>query len=124
MNHQKILLQFKNEKKHDRKLALLPAVLSVIIFSKIFYNKNDDLELFTKDMLKAEYRPYLFKSRTLLYSRIIKDYFINDDGTKLVDAIEKSISVDSSSPITVKKNSSQNSVISQWRKVIDPDEHD
>ena len=73
MNHQKILLQFKNEKKHDRKLALLPAVLSVIIFSKIFYNKNDDLELFTKDMLKAEYRPYLFKSRTLLYSRIIKD---------------------------------------------------
>src|SRR5699024_2429979 len=52
---------------------LMTGVLSKIIFTDLFFKKNIELEDFTKDILNKEYKQYLFKSRTLLYSRIIRD---------------------------------------------------
>lgn len=123
---------YKKQRLNNQVLSI-PAILSIIIFTKEYYSHNDDLRSFTKNVLGTNYKDYLFKSRTLLYSRIIKDFYINNqDITSLVKKIngflnkksEKSINQvkeknhqtkRTSSP---KKNDSQQDIIRKWRDVI------
>lgn len=107
------------------KNSLLPAVLAIIVFTKKYYKSNKELKKFTSNILKINYKNYLFLSRTALYARIVKDFYIDIEKqeflkTQLVAFVgKKSTSVSSHHK---KKKSSQNDVIAAWRKVINPDD--
>lgn len=113
---------------------MLPAIFAELIFTKNIYFKNDDLRKLTKDILNLEYKDYLFKSRTLLFSRVIKDKYINSSDEEIFkslisiqDLIKKqefnyTASKKVLTPSKNKKTSSQQQVISEWRKVIKSDD--
>lgn len=124
MNNKDIIYKFNSSKKESERLLLLPAVLSVIIFTKKFYENNPDLKNFTTDILNIEYREYLFKSRTALYARIIKDFYVNDTDLSVIIKKIAALTV-TDKPKTTKKDSrqksnSQQKIINEWRQVINP----
>lgn len=115
----KIINNYKRKNFTD-KFFTIPAVLSVIIFTKEFYSSNDELRGFTEDFLNKEYKDYLFKSRTLLYSRVIKDFYINNNNPdSLVHSIDNFISKETQIKTKEKGKDSQKDIIDKWRKVID-----
>ena len=115
----KIINNYKRKNFTD-KFFTIPAVLSVIIFTKEFYSSNDELRGFTEDFLNKEYKDYLFKSRTLLYSRVIKDFYINNNNPdSLVHSIDNFISTETQIKTKEKGKDSQKDIIDKWRKVID-----
>jgi hypothetical protein len=67
------ILLFKNELKNKivSKYKLI-GISSEIILSFDIFPKNPDLEPFVSEVFNAEFRPYVFKSRTLLASRVIR----------------------------------------------------
>ncbi|MFT8425694.1 MAG: hypothetical protein ABF630_09555 [Liquorilactobacillus sp.] len=106
----------------SNKTNLLPSVLAIIIFTKEFYDHNDKIKQFTKVYLKTEYKNYLFASRTSLYARIIKDFYIN---TSKIDFFKISIDLFLKDKIHIahsKTKSSQKKIIEEWRNVINPND--
>lgn len=115
---------------------IVPAIFAELIFTKKIYRKNNELSELTKDILHLEYKNYLFKSRTLLFSRVIKDKYINPSDKemfslmvalqKLIGQQEKyHVEVDNKEETSVSKNKktkSQKHIISEWRKVIKSDD--
>lgn len=67
------ILVFKNELKNKivSKYKLI-GISSEVILSFEIFKKNTDLEEFIQDIFSFEFRPYVFKSRTLLVSRVIR----------------------------------------------------
>lgn len=120
----KAIIIYKKAPLHYKE-NLVPSIISIIIFSKFFYNSNHDLKDFTKNYLKINYKEYVFKSRTLLYSRIIKDFYIHQSNTeKITTIITKFLDdkfLDDESHNRKKKNK-QSDVIGAWRKIINPDD--
>lgn len=132
MTNQTIDIYIKQ--KLDNQILSVPAILAIIVFTKEYYSHNDELRQFTEGILGADYKDYLFKSRTLLYSRIIKDFYVNNQDTKsLVKKInafikkennetnnqvkEKDYQTEKNS--SSKKRDSQQDIIKKWRHVID-----
>lgn len=104
------------------KTDLLPAVLAVIIFTKEFFKSNKELKKFTGICLQIEYKEYLFKSRTLLYSRVIKDFFLDENKKKF---LRKQIDhfFDELAPEQSTRNKkNEQDVIEKWSKIINPDD--
>lgn len=107
------------------KNSLLPAVLAIIVFTKKYFKSNKELKKFTSNVLNIDYKNYLFLSRTALYARIVKDFYIDTERqeflkTQLVTFIgRKSANINNHHK---KKKNSQNDVIAAWRKVINPDD--
>ena len=121
------------KQKFDYQILSIPAILSIIVLTKEYYPHNNELRQFTKDVLNADYKDYLFKSRTLLYSRIIKDFYINNQDIKLllkkVNAFIKENNGETNNRVkkdhqttkvsNSKKRASQQEIIKKWRDVID-----
>lgn len=108
------------------KNSLLPAVLAIIVFTKKYYKSNKELKKFTSNVLNINYKNYLFLSRTALYARIVKDFYIDIEKqeflkTQIVTFVEKK-STNTNNNRYKKKRTSQNDVIAAWRKVINPDD--
>lgn len=124
----KNLINKFNTLSQFEKKDLLPAVLSEIVFSKIFYSNNKELKNFTKNILKVEYKDYLFHSRTNLYARIVRDfYFKQEDCDFLVQQISSFLKSymnetnNKSKRENLKQNkrkSTQKDVLEGWRKII------
>ena len=120
-------IDFYTKQDADNKIYSTPAILSIIIFTKEFYSSNNELHNFTEKYLNKSYKDYLFKSRTLLYSRIIKDFYINSNDTNfLIKAIDSLLSEKNNKKKgdRKKKNNkkdSQINIINKWRRVIDND---
>ena len=108
------------------KNSLLPAVLAIIVFTKKYYKSNKELKKFTSNVLNINYKNYLFLSRTALYARIVKDFYIDIEKqdflkTQIVTFVGKK-STNTNNNRYKKKRTSQNDVIAAWRKVINPDD--
>lgn len=70
----KRFLSLKVNKKNLESLKfIVPGILAYIIINKELYSKNSDLKSFTKNYLNEDYKDYLFKSRTTLFARVVKD---------------------------------------------------
>ncbi|QIG36145.1 hypothetical protein IBB3154_0654 [Ligilactobacillus salivarius] len=114
-----------NVASDTEKNLLLPAVLATIVFTKKYFKANKELKKFTSDTLNINYKNYLFLSRTALYARIVKDFYLDIEKqkflkTQLITFVEeKSTSVNNNHQ---KKKTSQNDVIAAWRKVINPND--
>lgn len=111
---------------------MYPALLADIILNHNFIAKNSHLVPLVKALTNNDYKPYLFKSRTLLYSRVVKDMYINSPKDKKL-----SILVDTQSTLREyikkssleeeflmpkndkKKSEAELSAISQWKKIIE-----
>lgn len=121
--HEKLVQNYLNSDDSNRR-NLLPSVLAVIVMTKIYYHSNKELYYFTENVLGANYKEYLFKSRTLLLSRIIKDYYLNEKNASesiknIVIFLNKNISKDSDTKVINQRKKKQKEVIDGWRKVID-----
>lgn len=119
--------------------AMFIGVVAEVILSKEFFSRNEDLKTFIQSVFKKEMLEYVYKSRTLLLSRVIrlielaeKDqlikytdefYFyienINLEKNKNDLSIESDI--ESKSYISNKrvKKRANLDTIENWRKVID-----
>lgn len=121
-NHKKIVSVYSNATT-DAKINLLPTIIGYIVFEKEFYKSNDDLREFTGKYLGLNFKDYVFRSRTLLYSRIVKEcYFKNDALNNLSTKIDIFLKDKSNSHFDHKKKTtspSQIDIINGWRKVID-----
>ena len=107
------------------KNLLLPAVLATIVFTKKYFKANKELKKFTSDTLNINYKNYLFLSRTALYARIVKDFYLDIEKqkflkTQLITFVEEKSTIVNNNH--QKKKTSQNYVISAWRKVINPND--
>lgn len=130
MDSNEIIQRFKYSDKEYQE-SLIPTVLSVIIFTKHFFVANEDLKIFTKEYLGKDYKSYLFNSRPLLYSRVVKDFYIKnpDPHNAAVILVHffktfNNISTKVSPKKKNKKQNSQQNVIHEWRRVINPEEND
>lgn len=130
MDSNKIIQRFKYSDREYQE-SLIPTVLSVIVFTNYFFDTNKDLKIFTKDYLKKDYKEYLFKSRTLLYSRIVKDLYIRNPEPHATVVILvhffktfNNINTKASPKKKNKKRNSQQNIIHEWRRVINPEEND
>lgn len=114
-------------------LELAPGVIADIIFTKNYYNRNKDLKEFTLKVLNKDYKDYLYKSRTLLYARIVKDLYREEDTDLLLESLyniqnfisnEKDVNIEDvkqSTNIKVShKKSNHQKVINEWRSIINP----
>ncbi|MGG4042136.1 hypothetical protein [Bacillus smithii] len=137
--YQKLTKRKFDENNMEEVLFTLTGVLSIIILTDWAYKKNDDIKHFTQNVLKEDYKFYLFKSRTLLFSRIVKDlYKAHKEGnnqlilTKAFDIKEfvlSKLSIDDNPNSTTekKKRYKSNSAIKSiesWRNVINPKKED
>lgn len=121
--YEKAVMHYLSD-SNDNQIFQLTNILSVIILSRYFFKHNQDLKQFTKNVLNIEYKEYLFKSRTLLFSRVIKDVYIyNDDIKKINLSILKFVrSYENVKKHHNEKKASQSEIIDKWRKVINPDD--
>lgn len=107
-----------NRNKSD----LLPAVLAIIIFTKEFFKSNKELRKFTKGWLRVEYKEYLFRSRTLLYSRVIKDFFLNENQKKFLRVQIDNFFDELAPEQTTRNKKAGQDIIEKWTKIINPDD--
>lgn len=110
--------------------ADLYALLIIIIFNKSFFLSNSDLKIFVCDVLGFKYSDYIYKSRTLLCSKIMKDIYEMDYDklinieikiNQLINVLQKDHSVeeqDFSNNKKDKKKKKISSFTADWSKVI------
>lgn len=141
---ERILYQKLTECKFDEKnientLFTLTGVLSVLILTSWAFKKNSEIMQFTQNVLKEDYKFYLFNSRTLLYSRIVKDlYRDHHEGNNqsiiakalaIQDFVFDRLSINGNPSENIEKrkrskNSSSAKSIEAWRKVINQEKED
>lgn len=112
-----------------------PYILSQVILNHDFIHKNEDLKPFVHNMTNYEYREYLFKSRTILFARLVKDLYIigetHDKQSKVINmqrlqkAIRHVVDIDetasSISQPKAKNKIDKISDIAKWRQIIEED---
>lgn len=112
-------------------LFMVPGVLSIIIFTKEYYESNPDLKDFTKNVLFQEYRDYLFKNRNALYARVLRDILKAEDEKKLIFInnildFTNNFSKENENDLKKMKNKDlkkdQKSDIKSWSNIINPKE--
>lgn len=88
----KNILRDSNYTIEDKKKYFLGEVTYTILNNEIF-NKNSDLKkyiaIYEEAMNLNEYKEYLYKSRTLLISRVLKDIKINISDSQLENLINR-----------------------------------
>ena len=112
-----------------------PYILSQVILNHDFIHKNEDLKPFVHNMSNYEYRDYLFKSRTILFARLVKDLYIlgqtDSDKSKITNMMHlqkairnvKDIDEPESKKIQDKGKNNTNKIsdIAKWRQIIEED---
>ncbi len=66
----------------ERKFMFIGILFVTILDKKVFHNKDELKEyigIYEKILNKGEYKSYLYKSRTLLAARVLKDFKDIDD---------------------------------------------
>lgn len=101
---------------------IFPSVLATIILTKEYYKTNVDIHQFTLDILGLEYKDYLFNSRTLLYSRIVKDAYLSKNSAMFIQKTQEFLNTNKNEQKKKGKPKSQNDIINEWRNVINPHE--
>lgn len=68
------LVLFRNELKNKSipKYKII-GIVSELLLSKQIFKRNKDIEKFLKEVFELELKEYLFKSRTLLVSKVIRE---------------------------------------------------
>ncbi|EGP4907480.1 hypothetical protein [Enterococcus faecium] len=109
-------------------LFMISGVLAQIIFTKYYYDKNIDLKNFTSEILKRNYKEYLFSNRNTLYARVLRDIY-KEDEEKQLETINRILAfiyreTDKDLGIRTKKNNestkNQKSNIKSWSEIINP----
>lgn len=112
-------------------LFMIPGVLSQIIFTKDYFEKNSDLTEFTNKILLKEYKDYLFKNRNALYARVLRDILKEqeEDQLFLINNILRFVYESSLKRKTDQENNvdenfkkENKSVIKSWSDIINPKE--
>lgn len=75
------LLQ-KNKYSIKQANRMFYGILFELIQNKLIFKKNEDLKVFTEFITDIAYKDYLFASRSLLASRVIKDLSFIESNTK------------------------------------------
>lgn len=112
--------------------ALFIGIIAELVLSKELFKKNDDLSEFVEGIFEVEFLEYLFRSRTLLLSRIIRLVETADKRllhmfiSKTFDFIDKESNdrvteVEEGYPVKRGKKKSNIETIESWRKVISRD---
>lgn len=101
---------------------IFPSILATIILTKEYYKSNVDIHEFTLGTLGLEYKDYLFKSRTLLYSRVVKDTYLNKNSAIFIQKTQDFLKNNKNIQKKKEKTKSQNDIINEWRNVINPHE--
>ncbi|MCR8866887.1 hypothetical protein NQ109_28585 [Priestia megaterium] len=123
---------FSAKELEDR--AIFMGVMAEILLSRELFSKNSDLRIFIKNIFNLEPLEYLFRSRTLLLSRVIRIIESSEKDelrnyiSRVSSYIDKTYAADSDEEIlnkqkSYKKNKKKNTVemIDSWRKVINKD---
>lgn len=105
-------------KNDDEASMIFPSILATIILTKELYKNNVDIHQFTLDVLGLEYKDYLFSSRTLLYSRVVKDTYLNKNSALFIQKTQDFLKKNKNEQKKKGKIKSQNDIINEWRKVI------
>jgi len=106
-------------------LFIIPGVLANIILTKNHFKNNKDIEIFTKEILKKNYKEYLFQNRNALYARIIRD-ILDAEVTiqlQLINNILKFVfdnNNDTNKPQIKNRPKKKKSIIQSWSEIIDP----
>ncbi|UAT31317.1 hypothetical protein K7T73_03525 [Bacillus badius] len=130
-------LEVSIDNKDDLLFLSIP-LLSKVIIEKEIFKKNHELKNFTAQVFTKEYGSYLYDSRPLLYSRLIKEliYYKNEDEhyffniqqnlmaflkDKIIDQSDenKVIEKNKKERKPSKNNKGNKKVIDDWRSVIE-----
>ena len=67
------LILYRNELKNKTipKYKIV-GIVTELIYSKIIFNRNKDVENFIKDIFNIEFRSYVIKSRSMIVAKIAK----------------------------------------------------
>lgn len=133
-------IQLKNSNENIEELLFLSIpLLSKVVLEKDYYEHNPELKIFTDNVFNKEYSEYLYGSRPLLYSRLIKEllYFKKEDVDKFYEIqtnfinflsnteknlkTETEIETDKLDGVQnkSKKRRTNKKVIDDWRSIID-----
>lgn len=125
-------INLENKGKHEI-IYILSGLLSNTILTKIIFENNSDIKEFTNSFLGKNYKDYLFRSRTLLYSRLIKDSYrfetdqLRKEANQIINFITESLKIESEKPQVKqdgkkkRKSGNYNSdAINSWREIINP----
>lgn len=92
------LLLFRNELKNSKiPLYKMVGILSVLLLSKDIFPHNETIKGFLIEVLELSYKDYVFRSRTLLCARVMRDVINervgNNYKVKLYKFLEKQIEI-------------------------------
>jgi hypothetical protein len=119
---------FSSKELEDR--AIFMGVMAELLLSKELFKRNDDLKVFIQEIFGIQPLEYLFKSRTLLLSRIIRiiESAEKDQLKKYIQSVYNYIDINAvtvgnseivTNKITTKKGKNSTiDTIDRWRKVI------
>lgn len=97
-----------NKLNSDESLIYFAGILYSIILNRAIFYKNMDLKLFINEFIliptnKEQFRPYVYKSRTLLGSRVYRT-IVEDFDYSLVREISKKLFIYFESPVNNNAN--------------------
>lgn len=113
----------------EEAVFMISGVLSRIILTTDYYKSNSDLKKFTTEVLKEDYRDYLFSNRNNLYSRTLRDIVKEKDQDKQLEKINsilkyiaefEGIEKTFDNVKNKKAKRESNSHIRSWSNIINP----
>lgn len=119
-------LMGKKSKDITEKRILLNGIISELLLAKTYAERNSELPLVTEKLLKTQFKEYVYKSRTLVISRTIREIeslSVKEIHETFDNIIELTIDAEENEGYS-KKKSRHNSVlesINKWKKVINYD---
>lgn len=121
--------QFEKMNNRSQRKIIIPGIIAEIIFNKDIYKSNADLREFT-NIFDNHYADYLFNSRPLLYSRLIKEFKSLEEESidsyykqllKFINALDDGKNYQKKD-VKQKNNNTDN--IKSWSKLINPGRYD
>lgn len=104
------LILYRNELKNKNIAKYkIVGIVTELIYSKIIFKKNKDIEEFIKDVFNIEFKSYIVRSRSMITSKVVK-LIINSENNaeyknKLINFINLQIEIiKESKDIKDKKN--------------------
>ncbi len=121
----KLVLAGKKSKNLAEKRMILNGVISEIILADVVAQNNKDLPALTSSLISTEFKEYVYKSRTLVLSRLIRK--VESLSIKEIEmTFDKIISLitDTEQTTDIEKKAKGNSTltsIENWKKVLNND---
>lgn len=79
MKSEENFLLFKNELKNKivSKYKLI-GISSELILSFNIFPKNDDIKIFIESTFNLDFKPYVYKTRTLITAKVVREIYKSD----------------------------------------------